>query len=98
MAILWKREHELVCPFRFSFCDYDCALALGTGGDGEGTHRVSLSDIFASLWLGCYHRAGYMVNVASGRGGVGGGKRGGSTRFVNLKFYRPMNEQCGAFG
>jgi hypothetical protein len=84
--------------FSFSLCNDDCAPALGAWEDGEGTHRVSLSDIFASLWLGCYHQAGCVVNVASGRGGVGGGKRGGSTRFVNLKFCRPMNEQCGAFG
>ena len=66
-------ENELVCPF--SFCDDDCAPALRRWEDGRVTHRVSLSDIFASVWLGCYHQAGYMVNVASGRGGVGGGKR-----------------------
>ena len=59
----------------FFVCDDDCAPALRKWEDGRITHRVSLSDIFASVWLGCYHQAGYMVNVASGRGGVGGGER-----------------------
>jgi hypothetical protein len=41
-----------------SFCDDDCAHVAAVRGsgyeEGKKTYRVSLSDIFANIGLGCY--------------------------------------------
>jgi hypothetical protein len=49
-----------LCVLFVSFCKDDCAQVVRAYEEGRITHRVSLSDIFANIQLGCYHQARMM--------------------------------------